>query len=69
MAENKARVEAVTPDVVYMPLQVFADSFAVKYGIEMMAGFFHEQEQAKKFADIEDNWHSAIQEFANREVK
>lgn len=61
--------EEVAQDVVYMPLQKFADTFASKYGIELMAGFYHTQEVAKKFADIEDNWHTAISAFAQKEVK
>jgi hypothetical protein len=52
-----------------MPLIVFADTHALKYGVELMAGFFYDNEQAKKFADTEENWHLAIQAFAKREVK
>lgn len=71
MADKIDVVKAAAPvsDVVYMPLQTFADTHALKYGIELMAGFFFEQEQAKRFADSEENWHAAIKEFSEREVK
>lgn len=58
-----------TEEAVFMPLQKFADDYALKYGIELMAGFFHTQESLKKFADIEENYHSAIKVYAKEEVK
>jgi hypothetical protein len=71
MAKEKAaeQVEQVVEDVAYVPLKVFADTHALKYGIELMAGFFHAQERANHFADTEENWHKLIEEFANSEVK
>lgn len=61
--------ESVDQDVVYMSLQQFADTHVAKYGIELMGGFFHTQESAKKFADTEEAWHTAIVAFSKKEVK
>lgn len=70
MASEKVVKEAEsTQDVVYMPLNVFADTYATKYGVELMGGFFHVQEKELKFADTEENWCSAIEAFAKKEVK
>jgi hypothetical protein len=59
----------VVEDVAYMPLSTFADSYATKYGIELMGGFYYEQELKKKYADTEENWHKAIDTFSKKEVK
>lgn len=56
-------------EVVYMPLRVFADTYALKYGVELMGGFYHEQERKHHFADTEENWHKAMQQFSGKEVK
>lgn len=52
----------------YISLRFFADQNALKYGVEMMSGFYHEQEIAKCFVDTEANWHKKIEEFKNKEV-
>lgn len=69
MAEKEAVKSAVSKDVVYTPLQVFADTYAKKYGIELMGGFYHTQEKAKKFADTEENWIAAIEAYRKAPVK
>lgn len=67
--EDKIVQESPAEDVVFMSLHQFADKYAIKYGVELMAGFFYEQEQAKKFADLEENMHRGIKEFEKKEVK
>jgi hypothetical protein len=59
----------VLPELVYVSLQKFADDNALKYGIELMGGFFHTQESSNTFADTEENYRLAIQAFAKKEVK
>ncbi|UOF90775.1 hypothetical protein LSG31_00385 [Fodinisporobacter ferrooxydans] len=68
-ANSKPIVNQTVEEMYYMPLRTFADTYAKKYGIELTAGFFHEQEQAKHFADTEENWHSLIVKFAKKEVR
>lgn len=68
--EKKAQSGApIQEEVVYVPLKTFADTHATKYGIELMAGFYHEHETKNHFHDTEENWHRLIQEFAKREVR
>lgn len=50
-------------------LKAFADQNAIKYGIEIMAGFYHEQETATHFADTDENWSRLMNEFKTKEVK
>lgn len=52
-----------------MPLKQFADTHALKYGIEAMAGFFHTQEIKKQFAALETEWHKRIEAFLKKGVK
>lgn len=67
--DETASQDVSVQDVMFMPLIVFADTNASKYGIELMGGFVHVQEQAKKFADTEANWHKAMEDFSKKEVK
>jgi hypothetical protein len=71
-AETEATTEVATSnaaDIQYTPLKTFADHNALKYGVELMGGFYHEQELTKRYADTEENWHILMDEFMNREVK
>jgi hypothetical protein len=61
--------EPVAVDVHLTTLKVFADQNALKYGVEIMAGFYHEQEAATHFADTEENWNQLMNEFKTKEVK
>ena len=53
----------------YIALNTFAQSNALKYGIELMGGFYHTQEVQKHYADTEDNWHKLIDDYSRKEVK
>lgn len=53
----------------FVSLAHFAQSYAKKYGIELMGGFYQVQEVAKHFADTESNWHDLMEKFKNKEVK
>jgi hypothetical protein len=70
VAEVKTEVAASNVvEIQYTPLKTFADHNALKYGVELMGGFYHEQESTKRYADTEENWHKLMEEFKNREVK
>ncbi|KIL42077.1 hypothetical protein SD70_02520 [Gordoniibacillus kamchatkensis] len=69
MAGVDANANFADADAEYMPLRVFADQFGLKYGVELMAGFYHEQEKEKNFAELESVWHQKIVEFSKREVR
>jgi len=64
-------IQKVTQDqeVAYVHLHSFAQSNALKYGVELMGGFYHVQEKALHFADTEENWHKLIDKYAKQEVK
>ncbi len=62
-------LDAAAVDVQYTPLKTFADHNVEMYGIEIMAGFYHEQEVGKHYADTLENWHNRMNEFKGREVK
>lgn len=68
---DKTEQDTPADDVVveFVSLHQFADKYAIQYGVELMAGFFYEQEHANKFADSEENYHNAIKEFKTKEVK
>lgn len=67
-AEAKENVVPIN-DPVYIGLNIFAQANAKKYGIELMGGFYHTQEALKHRADIEENWHKLIKDYAGREAK
>lgn len=56
-------------EVAFVHLHSFAQSNALKYGVELMGGFYHTQEKEFHFADTEENWHKLIDKYAKQEVK
>lgn len=56
-------------DVVLVPLSSFAQANALKYGVELMGGFYHTQEREFHFADTDENWHKLIEKYSKQEVK
>ena len=67
MPKNDAQASAMEP--VFISLHSFAQSHALKYGIELMGGFKHSQESVKHYADTEENWHKLIAAYSKKEVK
>lgn len=65
MAKNVVVEEAVQ----LVPLNTFAQENAVKYGVELMGGFYHVQETKLHFADTEENWHKLFNDYSKQEVK
>lgn len=58
----------LTQEPAYIGLNLFAQTHAKKYGIELMGGFYHTQEAIKHYADTEENWHKLIDEYSKKEV-
>lgn len=69
MAKGTTDEPIVQSNQVLVPLNSFAQQNALKYGVELMGGFYHTQEREFHFADTAENWHKLIDEYSKQEVK
>lgn len=71
MVKKQPQQPVTAPEVVeeYVPLETWAQSNALRYGVELMGGFYHVQEKGKHYFDTEAGWQSLMEAYKTQEVK